>query len=309
MSGRRSPGPVVVAVATYRRPELLAALLPRLVAEARTVPGAHVLVVDNDPDGSAAQVVASTGSAVRYVHEPRPGLAAARNAALDSAGDSRLLVFVDDDEEPTDGWLTTLVGTWESSDADAVAGPAVKRLPDTADAWVRASGFFDPTQRRAGARVAGAASNNLLLDLDALRARGLRFDDRFALTGGEDTMLTRSLTAAGGTIRWAPDAVVLDPVPEARATREWVLSRERRTGSTWSRVHLALAPSTGARVAQWLRLVALGSALVVRGTVTRVTSRPAGALRRRARGEREVARGAGVLRGVLGQRLEEYGRG
>src|SRR3954469_16278179 len=76
MSGAKS---VVVAVLTYRRTDRLAGLLPQLVQQAAAV-GAAVLVVDNDPEASARPVAA--GSPVRYVHEPRPGIAAARNRAL-----------------------------------------------------------------------------------------------------------------------------------------------------------------------------------------------------------------------------------
>ena len=37
-------------------------------------------------------------------------------------------------------------------------------------------------------------------DLGAVRAAGLRFDEAFGATGGEDALFTRSLVAAGGII-------------------------------------------------------------------------------------------------------------
>lgn len=313
-ASERGAGPVVVvAVPTYRRPAQLATLLAALTDQVADLhPPARVVVVDNDPAGGAAVVVrAAAGLDASYVHEPRPGLAAVRNAALDAAtgAGARLLAFVDDDEVPEPGWLAALVGCWERTAADAVAGPARKVLAEPVDPWVRASAFFAGSSgRRTGDVVVGAASNNLLLDLDRLRAHGLRFDERFGLTGGEDTLLTRSLSAAGGTIRWCAEAVVHDPVPPERATRAWVLARERRTGSTWSRVHLALAPGTTARLRARGRLVVLGVGLVARGTVLDASGRLRGAPAVRARGQREVARGSGVLRGARGGLVEEYGR-
>ena len=51
---------VVVAVATFRRPDRLARLLPHLLSQAVELdPPAAVLIVDNDPGRSASPVVAS----------------------------------------------------------------------------------------------------------------------------------------------------------------------------------------------------------------------------------------------------------
>ncbi len=304
---------VVVAVATYRRPVQLATLLDAVLPQVDDLrPPARVLVVDNDPQGGARTVtdaVAALG--VDYVVEPRPGLTAVRNRALDAAAEAgaRVVVFVDDDEVPQPGWLTALVAMWERTGADAVAGPSRKVLAPPVDGWVRASGFFLPRPGRThGATVPAAATHNLLLDLDRLRHLGLRFDERFGLTGGEDTMLTHALTAAGGTIRWCEDAVVLDPVPQHRATRSWVLAREHRTGCTWSAVHLALAHGVRAGVAVRLHLVALGAALVARGAALRLAATVSRSDVARARGDRDVARGTGVLRGAGGGEVEEYAR-
>lgn len=309
--GEHERVPVTVAVATYKRPTLLADVLRRISEQvaAHELPG-DVVVVDNDPAGSARPVVERLGDPrVRYVPEPRPGLAAARNAALDAAAESRLLVFIDDDGMPEPQWLTRLIATWRAYRADAVAGPAIRKTPPGAEPWVEASEFFVRQQRTTGALVPGAGTGNLLLDLQSVRRLGLRFDDRFGLTGGEDTMFTRSLTARGGAIRWCEEAVVDDPVPPERATRAWVLKREYRMASTWSRVNLATAEAGRARTRATLDLVRLSLGLLVRGAL-RVF---AGAFRRslasRAHGERDLARARGVLAGLLGRHVEEYGRG
>ena len=139
----RTPA-VLVAVLTYRRPDDLAAVLPLLAAEAAAATGSHaraveVLVVDNDPDAGARAQVAGLGiPGVRYVHEPRSGIAAARNRALDEAGSADLLVFIDDDERPHDRWLEHLLATWQRTGAHGVAGswPAYARtaLADAGEA-------------------------------------------------------------------------------------------------------------------------------------------------------------------------------
>lgn len=314
---------VTVAIATYRRPELLAGVLPRVLAQVggltqvdgpARVDGLEarcdVVVVDNDPAGSARPVVeALADPRVRYVSEPHPGLAAARNAAIDAAADSRLLVFIDDDGLPEPGWLSRLVATWRTYGADAVAGPAVRQVPPGAEPWVTASEFFVRTPRTTGTEVRGAGTGNLLLDLESLRRLGLRFDERFGLTGGEDTMLTRSLTARGGSLRWCEEAVVGDPVPPGRATRAWVLKREYRMASTWSRVHLAIARPGRARALEVLTLTRAGLGLVARGAGRLAAGTVRRSLRTRAHGERDLAKGRGVIAGLVGRHVEEYGRG
>ena len=167
MAGHGSGARSVIAVLTYRRTDWLPALLNELEAQASSVtPRAEVLVIDNDPAGSAADVVRNrAGRGVRYVHEEIPGISSARNRALAEAGNADLLVFLDDDELPSSGWLAHLVGTWQASGAAAVVGPVPARLLGPADPWVVASGTFDRPRFPTGTAMPEAGSGNLLLDL------------------------------------------------------------------------------------------------------------------------------------------------
>ena len=197
MSDNRTTVPaapsVVLGLATFRRPADLERILPGLIAQAAELePRARVVVVDNDPDAGARDQV-SHHAGVTYVHEPKPGIAAARNAALDAAAEADAIVFVDDDEEVTEGWLKALVGCWQTYGCQAVAGPVTTVFDDgEPEPYVRDCGVFDTVVRPTGTVVPGAATNNLLLDLAWLRAHDLRFDDRFGLSGGSDGLLTSS---------------------------------------------------------------------------------------------------------------------
>lgn len=301
---------IVLGVATFRRTDLLRDLVPVLVGEARTLhPPARVVIVDNDPDASARALVAEwDAELVEYHHEPNPGIAAARNRILDASATSDAVVFLDDDETPEPGWLARMVVAWQRWGCEAVAGPRVSHLPDSADEWVRRSGTFDRTRLDSGTVRAGAATNNLLLDVRALHRLDLRFDERFGLSGGEDTMLTRSLTRRGGTIRWLDEAEVHEPVPADRATREWVLRRRLRTGNGWARVHLALAGSRAARLRVGADLGAHALVLLVRGAVVAALWRLQGRPAHGARAEVDVASAVGVLQGLRGFRVTEYAR-
>src|SRR5699024_12687125 len=89
----REPQNIVVGLATFRRPELLAGLLPRLLeqieqAAAALPEGAElgIVVVDNDPAGSAREgVEAAGGPRARAEVESVPGTSSARNPEPDEA--------------------------------------------------------------------------------------------------------------------------------------------------------------------------------------------------------------------------------
>lgn len=300
----------VVTVLTYQRNESLAALLPELARQADLAPLAtRVLVVDNDPAGGARDVVVRLDAKnVEYVHEPEPGIAAARNRALGEARDERFLVFIDDDEHPTECWLDNLLKMALSTGAAAIVGPVESTFDLPLDEWVSAGGFFQRRRPPTGTRITVAATNNLLLDMNEIRRLGLSFDSTFGLSGGSDTLFTRRLAASGATMLWCAEALVYDRVPPHRATRAWVLHRAFRSGNSWSRTSIALAGSRWDRIAVRLRLSAEGAVRALAGYLAYLVGL---ALRRRglsARGLRRGTRGAGMVAGTVGHVYVEYGR-
>lgn len=307
---------LVVAVPTFRRPEELGRLLPMLRQQAteladddqgpgRDLGSVEVVVVDNDPDQSARAV--TTGLAT-YCSEPRRGLAHVRNAALAAAADADLLAWIDDDETPVDGWLGRLVELQQRTGATAVAGRVVSVPEGEVDPFVRAGGFLDRAHRdgvATGEQVSRAATNNLLLDMDFVRAHGLRFDEAFGTSGGEDSLFTGRLVAAGGTIVWCREAVVHDHVPAARMTPEYMLRRSHNMANSGVFVELALrgprrrAAFRARHAVRELARVAQAGALLLR-------ARARGSLGDRARGQRALARSRGALGALSGRRTAHY---
>lgn len=304
-------GEVVISVATYHRTGLLRELLPELIRQSRELNvRSSVVVVDNDPDGGAwPDVSALTAPDVRYLHEPRPGIAAARNRALDSCAGEDAIVFIDDDEYPMPQWLATLVSSWHAWDCAGVSGPALATFEAAPDAWVAGSRVFARPTKFTGAVVTGAATNNLLLRVSTLREMRLRFDDAYGTSGGSDTRLVHDLISRGGVVRWCDEAAVLDRIPASRTTREWILKRTMRTSNTWSRVALDLAQPGLPRLRIAIGLTARAGYRLLRGTGVAC----AGMLRRnpavRARGECDVASAIGMAQGAYGRVRSEYARG
>ena len=334
---------LTIAMLTYRRNDYLAQVIPELLAQADDVCDAQttasVLIVDNDPQAGARAVVEaaraalvggqpqaaeSSGSAdsdaaaatsrLVYVHEPEPGIVAGRNRALSQAHGSDALVFIDDDEIPSPGWLKALVSTWRAQGCAAVTGPTPPTFEVDPSAWVVASGAFDSWEAADGAQVRSADTGNLLLDLAVVEGLGLRFDPRYGLTGGEDSLFTRQLTRAGGVIRFAAGAVVTKRVPAARARRTWVLERSLRSGSSWARVRIdTAAPDGGAsgRLARLRLRLGYGAKGLAKAGIDGAragVARIRGDVPAQARYEVSSRGGLGMVVGALGVHVREYGR-
>lgn len=304
-------GRVSLVVLTYLRTAELTGLLPLLEDQIAAVDhaGISVLIIDNDPAGSARAVVDRHASPrVRYVHEPAPGIAHARNRALDETAGDRLLIFLDDDERPLEGWLAAMLTAYVVHRPAAVTGPLFPDYETTPDPWLVAGGFFVRRQFPDGHVMPAAGTGNLLLDLEVVRRLGLRFDERFGLTGGSDTLFTRQLIDQGGVVVFAPAAGVIDKVPASRMTRGWTLRRQFRVGATWSRTSVELMAPGPRRVFTRLRLTGGGGARVVVGALRHTLGRVTGSLPHQARGSRLVRRGLGLAAGAWGRTVTEYAR-
>jgi glycosyltransferase involved in cell wall biosynthesis len=100
---------MTVVICTRDRPAGLRATLASL--RRQTDPGFAVLVVDNGsgPAETAASVGEAGVSRCEYTAEPRPGLARARNRALDAVH-TDLIAWIDDDEIADADWVRRLKG-------------------------------------------------------------------------------------------------------------------------------------------------------------------------------------------------------
>ncbi|HEY3438540.1 MAG TPA: glycosyltransferase family 2 protein [Actinotalea sp.] len=299
---------VSVITLTYRRPLDLAQALPVLLEHVEAVAGAELVVVDNDTEPSAQAVVQewSADHPVRYVHEPRPGIAAARNRGLDETAGSDVVVFIDDDERPSDGWLPALLATYERYRPTGVAGRVVSAFDGPVDPWIVAGRFFERLRHETGTVVPVVATNNLLLDVRSVQDWGLRFDEEFGLSGGSDTVFALEVVRRGGTFVWCDEAAVVDVVPPSRLTRRWVLRRAFRSGNSGSRAALHVlrsgrGPVRARMAARGTVRVAGGLARLAVGAVTRDVGR-------QAHGARTLARGGGMVLGAFGYVYSEYSR-
>lgn len=301
------PVRVTVAVCTYRRASLADALLSLrdLDIDRTTISDIEVVVVDNDPDGSAAEIVAAAELPwpTRYLKEGRPGVSAARNAAV-RAAEGDVIAFLDDDETASPSWLRALDAARRSFDADGVIGVVLPEYDPDVPRWARSDRFFAYRRHPTGTAVHHGGVGNCLLSMDALAHVDPPFDDALGLSGAEDTLLLLELTRSGRRLVFADDAVIHERVPAARARYGYLISRAFRSTSTGVIVERSLGPPAGYRSRTAGRAVVELGAGAAGFVLTVVTGRA-----QQVRFLRVMARGAGRLAGLAGFTYDEYGRG
>lgn len=304
MSTKASERPVAVAITTFRRTQLLGALLTEIERQAAmSMRNTRVLVVDNDPHRSAEPLAADRRHT--YIHEAMPGIAAARQAALDAAQQDELLVMIDDDVLPEEGWLAGLVDVWADHAPTVVMGYIRYVWPAESDPWFAAGGFMRRHHHPTGTSLESLSSGSILIDVAAVRTLGVGFDTSLGLAGGEDTAFGRAVLDAGGTILSSAESVACDEIPPDRVTVAFVRRRTIAQGAALS--NLSLQHSHGrilrratAVAGALTRLVAFGS-LHVMGRLRRD-------LRMDAQGKRRMWFAVGRLQGALGKSDPEYAR-
>ncbi|MBE1513884.1 glycosyltransferase family 2 protein [Nesterenkonia halotolerans] len=296
-----------VCVCTFRRPEPLAQLLSSLRAQEH-VALPNLILVDNSPEAEAQAQVKDQYPEARYVHEPRPGIAAARNAALEAVpAEAEAVLFLDDDERAAANWLATLIDCANESRADTVSGPVISHFGDDPPTWLQESGFIRRTDFPTGPWSYRPATNNVLVRAAWFREAGFRFDEAFSFIGGEDSDLFGRMQAAGARSWWCAEAVVVEDVPAERLSPAWMRQRGLRAGHVRATklIRRADRDHPGLRLrariaAEGLGRMGYGLARTAARRMKRAPVRYVDSIYHRE--------GLGMLQAAAGRRYEEYGR-
>lgn len=296
---------VSIAIASIGRPSLADTL--RSLADVAVPDGLQVtaLVADDSREGAATRLVESLDpGSLRVICLPvaSGNISVARNALLDGAT-GRWLVFVDDDEWVEPDWLEKLFACRAEYNADVVVGPVRPDYPDDAPDWlVRANPLYNDWGAR-GKRLSTGRGGNTLVDMDFVRAHGLRFDPALGRTGGEDTVFFAKAAALGAVIVATDDAIAREHVPAERLEPGWILRRAVRSGQSWAQTRTDADGGLAGRLAFAANACAK---LAVAATLTALL-RPLDRARS-FRMRQKAALNLGKLRAVAGMPLAELYR-
>ena len=205
---------VSIVIVTRQLNPVVERLAERLVADAATVPGSEVLVVAERFELEQVAPTASLPSGALLVSIPaRCGLAHNRNRAVEAAcGD--IIVFVDDDCWPVEGWFGHLLAPLADGDVSGVMGDV--RIPRSTLLGDAISSLGFPAGGSLGFAVmfpvdaqgftAHLSTLNCALRREVFTIVG-GFDESMTF-GGEDGELSHRIAQAGLKVRFQPTATV-----------------------------------------------------------------------------------------------------
>jgi succinoglycan biosynthesis protein ExoM len=296
---------IAICIGTFQRRELLGNLLAglsQLTFRKMPTPEIEVIIVDNDAAESARGICEAAAFPWRkkYVVEPRRGIANVRNRAVQEADNANLIAFIDDDEVPSASWLDELLWTQKEFDVDVVTGPVLPDFSPGVAEWVKRGQFFERPKHKTGDRLKSSSTNNVLISSEVF-SRVSGFDERFQLTGGEDTQFFFRVARAGYRIVWSQEAVVHETVSKERANLRWILHRGYQSGNSWALCESSLDGRAHVRLARFAKAcghVIVGAGMVFVGFFSgRIAVLQA--LRR-------ACLGAGMLAGSFGRKYLAY---
>jgi glycosyltransferase involved in cell wall biosynthesis len=249
------PGPVgrdrrlVVGTCTFRRPALLSELLDAaavsLAAAADQVTVAGIVVVDDDPEGSAKPVVDAAAERlpvpVHYRSSAARSISTARNTLVETGLErADLLAMIDDDCRPGPDWLVTLLEVLDDTDADIVSSHVDYRATPGAPAWLEREGFLGVAVQYPDRLEPpfGCTANSLFRTAWLRDHPAVRFDERFGRLGGEDMTFFAAARRAGARIRWSSAATVVETLPPSRATLRYLVSKSFWNGNNQVHLHV-----------------------------------------------------------------------
>ncbi len=175
---------------------------------------AEMVVVDNGSRDGTAKYLSATATtsdiALTAVSEPRPGLAAARNAGLAWAR-GRVLVFIDDDCRLDRGYLVDLERHYASGEKWLIRGGRVE-IGDARDLPFTIKRCDKREQLTPAVHPGGFVLGCNMTMHREVAARIGPFDERFgaggALRSAEDTDYLVRAMLAGMTVEYVPDMTI-----------------------------------------------------------------------------------------------------
>ncbi len=248
---------VSIIVPTFRREEGLFRALESLKGQSGAHPNIELIVSDNDPKGSAKNIVADFAKSAPfptlYVHAPEPGVANARNAALEAAK-GRYIAFLDDDQTASENWLAEMLQTLRDGCFCAVFTRIIAKF-DTPTIY---SAFFSKFFAREFSELESGEIDHYygcgssLIDRSVILLPTPAFSPAMNETGGEDDVLFEYLSKKGGRMGWTRKCFANEHVPASRLTTEYVRRRSFAFGQGPTRMHVDLGPFSITGIAKWM---------------------------------------------------------
>ena len=250
---------LTAAICTFNRADRLRKLVQHLRQQDCPMPWEILIVNNRSTDNTQAvleELADQDGVPLRFVREDAQGITFARNRAISEAIESDYLFFMDDDELPCPGILSSACDALDREGADCVGGQVkVSFAPGKRPDWLvdELLGFLAETNYGSDSFWISDLSTPLWTANIAYKTSifrddtALRFDHRYnrsgaVIGGGEDAIMFRELVARKMKVRYRPDMIVEHYVEDWRLKRSYFLKLHFESGKKYGQFSLSDYP-------------------------------------------------------------------
>lgn len=229
---------ILIACCTCKRPKMLMQALNSINELNLPDIKIELLIVDNDPNATAKNIVANFSEkskiVVHYIVEPERGLANARNRVLKEAINLNAshLAFFDDDEIVDKNWLVEHVNFYNKNTHILISsGPTYNKFVKNYPAYITKNKVFkQSSSKKTGELRTHCASGNVFFPLSIIKEKSLFFEASYVFMGGEDGDFFSRTNKKGITIGWNNEAINYEMIGDERASLQWILKRQFYNG-------------------------------------------------------------------------------
>jgi len=200
-------------------PNLEICLQKLLDIKANTKENVEILLVLNTEEGHK---IFDSRIIVRY--EGIKGYSSVRNKAISEVPQNANLIFLDDDEIPTESWFNALVNKHREYPDDVIFGPVLPELGSEPSSYRNQfKKEYESLTDNSIVRQAGVG--NMLIPSSLLHRGLVKFDPFYNSSGSEDTDLSFRLRKQGVKIRFAKQAIIYEKQGNERHQNYYLESR------------------------------------------------------------------------------------
>lgn len=226
---------VAILICTYNRNEKLKNTLKSIKELDYDLNKITIVIVDNDKNELAKDVVQAFKDKLNIIYqkEEKRGISYARNKCLEIVRnvDCDYVAFIDDDEYVCKEWLNEFVKGIKKLDADIVRGPVERVWKFNIPKWYEKSNENPFSDIKDGERLEKCFTGNALLKKEVIKE--INFDEKYALSGGEDTKFFMQLNQKGYVMKFCKPAVVYEEVSKERVSIKYIVKRAFRDSANY----------------------------------------------------------------------------
>ncbi|MGU8484214.1 glycosyltransferase family 2 protein [Clostridium perfringens] len=219
---------IIICICTYNRNFLLENLLKSLNEQKDFNANFKIIIINNFIENAEFKFINKFNMEILLFNEKKKGISYARNRAIEECKKYKFdyLIFLDDDEFVDKYWLKNFLDCAQRYEANIITGPVISIYKKNTPEWIIKSKFFERPIYSTGTLLKTCGAGNVLIKNELVIKKTFKFDEKYALSGGEDTKLFFESTKNGEKIIYCNTAKAYEEIHSKRLNLKYMLKRK-----------------------------------------------------------------------------------